>query len=64
MYAILGILLIVAGVLAILFMPDSNKSSTGQASDGESGKSTSAGSEKSEEELKKDAEMAAENRTE
>lgn len=49
MFALIGILLIVAGVLAIIFMPDSKKPTSD--ADAESSKSTASGSEKSEEEL-------------
>ena len=52
MIAIIGILLIVAGVLAILFMPDSKKSTTADTDGDSSSKSTGADTEKSEEEQK------------
>ena len=61
MFALIGILLIVAGVLAILFMPDSKKATSTAEADTTS-KSTAESTEKSEEELKKEAEEAAANR--
>ena len=61
MFAYIGILLIVLGVLAIIFMPDGKKQ-TGDSDTDQKSTSAAGSAEKSEEELKKAAEEAAANR--